>query len=255
MGVGWLLLMAVALLRGLWLLHGYLGTGSNFPQPLSSEEEQTALIAMEAGDRAARDRLIEHNLRLVAHLVKKFEGSGENPDDLISIGTVGLIKGVETFNRHRGTRLATYAARCIENEILMHLRTMRKGGNVVSLAEPISRDPDGNEVTLLDILPDEGERVEDRVARRQQDARLLQVIASRLGGRERQVLRLRYGFGGSERRTQREIARLLNISRSYVSRIEMPSVYPTIAFPLEAQAIPRRQRPGRPTAEAPERLA
>ena len=119
MGLGWLLVLVAAALRGIWLLHGYLGTGSAFPQPLSPEDERLALNAMRAGDRASRDRLIEHNLRLVAHIVKKFEGCGENPEDLISIGTVGLIKGVETFNQDKGTRLATYAARCIENEMLI----------------------------------------------------------------------------------------------------------------------------------------
>lgn len=119
MGLAWLLVLVAAALRGIWLLHGYLGTGSAFPQPLSAEDERQALAGMRAGNRQARDKLIEHNLRLVAHIVKKFDGCGENPEDLISIGTVGLIKGVETFNQDKGTRLATYAARCIENDILI----------------------------------------------------------------------------------------------------------------------------------------
>ncbi len=220
MGLSWLLILAAAALRGVWLLHGYLGTESAFPQPLSADDERQALAGMRAGDRQARDQLIEHNLRLVAHIVKKFDGCGENPEDLISIGTVGLIKGVETFNQDKGTRLATYAARCIENEILMHLRTLRKTRNDVFLGDSVSSDGEGNEITLLDILPDESERVEDRVARTQQAQRLSRLILGRLGRRERQVLQLRYGFWGTERRTQREIAKELGISRSYVSRIE-----------------------------------
>ncbi len=119
MGLAWLVVMVAAALRGIWLVHGYLGNASTFPQPLPPQEERAALAALKQGDAAARNRLIEHNLRLVAHIVKKFDGCGEDPEDLISIGTVGLIKGVETFNPLKGTRLATYAARCIENEILI----------------------------------------------------------------------------------------------------------------------------------------
>lgn len=119
MGLGWLLVLVAAALRGIWLLHGYLGNASTFPQPLPPEQEREALAALRRGDADARNRLIEHNLRLVAHIVKKFDGCGEDPEDLISIGTVGLIKGVETFNPLKGTRLATYAARCIENEVLI----------------------------------------------------------------------------------------------------------------------------------------
>ena len=149
LGLGWLLVLVAAVLRGIWLLHGYLGGGSAFPQPLPADEERAALEGLRAGDALARNRLIEHNLRLVVHIVKKFDGCGEDPDDLIQIGTVGLIKGVETFRPDRGTRLATYAARCIENEVLMHLRAMRKKRGEVSLGEPISRDGEGNEVTLV----------------------------------------------------------------------------------------------------------
>ena len=220
MGLAWLAVLVTAALRGIWLLHGYLSNTSAFPQPLPPQEEGAALAALQKGDMEARNRLIEHNLRLVAHIVKKFEGCGEDPEDLISIGTVGLIKGVETFNPAKGTRLATYAARCIENEILMHLRATRKNRNEVFLEEPISRDGEGNEVTLMDILQDERESVADQVGRAQQARRLAAIIVSRLGRRERQVLQLRFGFGGLERRTQREIARQLGISRSYVSRIE-----------------------------------
>lgn len=220
MGLAWLAVLVTAALRGIWLLHGYLSNASAFPQPLPPQEEGAALAALQRGDMQARNRLIEHNLRLVAHIVKKFDGCGEDPEDLISIGTVGLIKGVETFNPAKGTRLATYAARCIENEILMHLRATRKNRNEVFLEEPISRDGEGNEVTLMDILPDERESIADQVGRAQQARRLTAIIRSLLGRRERQVLQLRFGFGGIERKTQREIARQLGISRSYVSRIE-----------------------------------
>jgi RNA polymerase sporulation-specific sigma factor len=220
LGFAWLLVLVAAALRGVWLLHGSLGNASAFPQPLSADEEREAIAAMRAGDVAARNRLIEHNLRLVAHIVKKFEGCGEDTEDLISIGTVGLIKGVGTFRPDRGTRLATYAARCIENEILMHLRATRRTRREVFLEEPISRDGEGNEVTLLDVLADDAESIQDQVGRAQQARRLLAIIRARLGRRERQVLQLRYGFGGVERKTQREVARDLGISRSYVSRIE-----------------------------------
>jgi RNA polymerase sporulation-specific sigma factor len=151
MDLGWLALLTVAVLRGLVLLSGYLSSNSAFPQPLSAEEEEKQIRRMRAGDQAARNVLVEHNLRLVVHIVKKFEGSGEDPEDLISIGTVGLIKGVETFNPSRGTRLATYAARCIENEVLMHLRAGRKNRGEVFLQEPIGADRDGNEITLVSV--------------------------------------------------------------------------------------------------------
>lgn len=149
MGTAWLLLLALAALRGLGWLHGYLASGSAFPQPLGADEERATIALMRAGDPDARNRLIEHNLRLVVHIVKKFEGSGEDPEDLISIGTVGLIKGVETFDPGKGTRLATYAARCIENEVLMHLRSGKKIRNEVFLQEPIGSDREGNEITLV----------------------------------------------------------------------------------------------------------
>lgn len=220
MGVGWLAIAVVAALRSFVLLTGYLGS-SSFPPPLSRDEERDALRRLAEGDPFARNLLIEHNLRLVAHICKKFEGSTrEDPEDIIQIGTVGLIKGIETFNAQRGTRLATYAARCIENEILMYLRSMRKHRREVFLEEPITSDGEGNEVTLLDILCDEAEGVADRVVREQETRRLITLIKSHLGPRERRVMQLRFGIGGVERKTQREIAQELRISRSYVSRIE-----------------------------------
>lgn len=219
MGVGWLAILVVAALRGYFLLAGRLGS-SSFPPPLSPEEEHKALAAFAKGDTEARNRLIEHNLRLVAHICKKFESVREDPEDIIQIGTVGLIKGIETFNAEKGTRLATYAARCIENEVLMHLRAMRKHRWEVFLEDPISSDTEGNEVTLLDILPDNSESIPDQVSRTQQAKHLLAIIRAHLAPRERRVVQLRFGIGGTERKTQREIARELRISRSYVSRIE-----------------------------------
>lgn len=215
--------LAVLAVRALTLLHGYLGTNS-FPQPLDPEEEARCLKRMrEEGDEEARNILIEHNLRLVAHIVKKFDTSSEDVEDLISVGTIGLIKGVETFDPGKSTRLATYAARCIENEILMYLRSVKKIRNEVSLQEPIGSDREGNEITLMDVLQDEGDPVPDVVGQRFQARRLLNILC-RLGRRERWVLALRFGLFQQERRTQREVAQILGISRSYVSRIEKKAV-------------------------------
>ncbi len=243
MGLGWLLVLAAAGLRGLWLLHGYMNGGSTFPEPLSSEEERKALVAMHQGDATARARLITHNLRLVAHIVKKFDGCGEEVDDLLSIGTIGLIKGVATFNPLRGTRLATYAARCIENEILMHLRAMKKTRGTGGIDAPITHDGEGNELTMADVLPSDEEDILERVARGLTRTRLAEIIRARCCWRERLILALRFGFGGLESHTQREVAQRLNISRSYVSRIEME--------PTVAARAPRHGRPGalrRPSA-------
>ncbi len=209
--------------RLLAVLHGYLASNTAFPQPLSPEEETKCLEAMKAGDEAARNKLIEHNLRLVAHIVKKFDGTPEDMEDLISVGTIGLIKGIETFDPDKGTRLATYAARCIENEILMYLRACKKSRNEVSLQEPIGSDREGNEITLMDILQDDAEAVVDLVGQRYQ-ARRLRELLRRLGRRERRVLEMRFGLLAHDRMTQREVAQALGISRSYVSRIEKKAV-------------------------------
>ncbi|MEW6524954.1 MAG: RNA polymerase sporulation sigma factor SigK [Bacillota bacterium] len=212
-------LTSATLVRWLLTAAGYL-TGSNtFPQPLSEAEEGRCLQLMESGNLEARNRLIEHNLRLVAHIVKKFDVGQEDTEDLISIGTVGLIKAINTFNQDKGTRLATYAARCIENEILMHFRSLRKLRGEVFLHDPIGVDREGNEITFIDILGSDPDEVPEHVGQKLEEARLARGV-SMLEGKEREVLVLRYGLEGRSRRTQREIAKRLGISRSYVSRIE-----------------------------------
>lgn len=223
MGPGWLLLLAAGLVRGLLFLTGYLQTGRSFPQPLTPEEEAHYLERMRQGDDEARAVLIERNLRLVAHIAKKFDDTGEDADDLIGIGTVGLIKGVDTFDPGKGTRLATYAARCIENEILMHLRATRRSRREVFLQNPVGVDREGNEITLMDMLPADGDGVEETVGRRMLSRRVRQAV-KQLGPRERKVLELRFGLDGKNRHTQREVARVLGISRSYVSRLEKRAV-------------------------------
>jgi RNA polymerase sporulation-specific sigma factor len=215
-------LVVLPLLRGVWLLIGYL-SGSAFPQPLSEPEEADALGKLKAGDRKARQLLIERNLRLVAHIVKKFENTGEDTDDLISIGTVGLIKGIDTFNPERGTRLATYAARCIENEILMHLRVTKRRRSEVSIYDPIGYDREGNEIMLIDVLGSEPNVIPDQVVARE-EVEILHKELRILAPKERKVLELRFGLRHAPRKTQREIARMLGISRSYVSRIEKRAV-------------------------------
>ena len=215
-------LIVMPLLRGVWLLVGYL-SGNAFPQPLSEAEEAAALRALRGGDLRARQMLIERNLRLVAHIVKKFDNTGEDTDDLISIGTVGLIKGIDTFNPERGTRLATYAARCIENEILMHLRVIKRRRSEVSIYDPIGYDREGNEITLMDVLGSEPNVIPDQVVARE-EVELLHRELRVLPPKERKVLELRFGLRQAPRKTQREIARMLGISRSYVSRIEKRAV-------------------------------
>ncbi|WP_375221142.1 RNA polymerase sporulation sigma factor SigK [Symbiobacterium thermophilum] len=205
------------------LLAGFVANSGTFPQPLSEEEEAKYLSRLQNGDEEARAVLIERNLRLVAHIVKKFDNTGEDVDDLISIGTVGLIKAIGTFKPERGTRLATYAARCIENEILMHLRSLKRVRGEVSLYDPIGVDREGNEITLIDVLGSDPDVVPDLVGKRLDESKLREKL-KKLGGKERQVLELRYGISGGPRKTQREIARMLGISRSYVSRIEKKAV-------------------------------
>jgi RNA polymerase sporulation-specific sigma factor len=191
--------------------------------PLSEQEEAELLARFQNGDGEARNILVERNLRLVAHIVKKFENTGEETDDLISIGTIGLIKAINTFDVTQKTRLATYAARCIENEILMHLRSTKKSRSDVLLYDAIGADREGNEITLIDILGTDPDEVLERVELSVEQDRLKEMLTG-LGPREKKVLELRYGLGDGIRKTQREISRKLGISRSYVSRIEKRAI-------------------------------
>ena len=190
-----------------------------FPDPLENEEETFLLEKMFAGDIEARNKLIEHNLRLVAHIVKKYDHKSEDSDDLISIGTIGLIKGIDSFKGSKGTRLTTYCARCIENEILMFFRGNKKNSKNISLNEPVGFDKDGNEISFLDILktpnPDFAMDIHN-----QNNISLLSTYFSVLTEREKEIVEKRYGLNNQEERTQKEIAKELGISRSYVSRIE-----------------------------------
>lgn len=214
----------LALIKGLTVLAGYLSGSGTFPQPLNEKEEAAYLARLKKGEPEARDVLVERNLRLVAHICKKFDNTGEDPDDLISIGTLGLIKAIRTFDPDKGTRLATYAARCIENEILMHLRSTKRLRSEVSLYDPIGVDREGNEITLMDVLPSDADEVPDQVGKKFEERSLWEKLKD-LAPKERQVLEMRYGLASGLRKTQREIARMLGISRSYVSRIEKKAVH------------------------------
>jgi len=205
--------------EGIGLLVSYITNSNVFPKPLTPEEEKELLNRMKAGSIEARNALVERNLRLVAHIVKKFDKKGEDLEDLISIGTIGLIKAINTYDADKQTRLATYAARCIENEVLMHLRTTKKLKREVMLYDPIGSDREGNELSLIDIFGTDSDYVFDQVEL-QADQAELQDKLKYLSKREKQVLMLRYGLGQSERKTQREISQKVGISRSYVSRIE-----------------------------------
>ncbi len=199
-------------------------SGDCFPSPLSREEEKTYLKAYkETGDKNAKDMLIKHNLRLVAHVAKKYQGS-EDSDDLISTGTIGLIKAINTFDTEKGIQLATYTARCIENEILMLLRANKKYQTTVSLSDSVGTDKDGNELTLMDLLSDDGESLFVTALKRSERLKLIEIAKSCLTEREFIVISLRYGLKGSTPLPQREVANFLKISRSYISRIENKAI-------------------------------
>lgn len=191
----------------------------SFPRPLTAVEERHYLDMYKSGDSVAKNVLIEHNLRLVAHIIKKYYSNARDQDDLISIGTIGLIKAVSTFDMGKGTRLATYAARCIENEILMYFRNQKKTSQDISISEPIDTDKDGNQLTLMDIVSCD-DTVLDDVDLKMKSECLHKYIKSTLNGRERLIIEMRYGIDGHFPKTQREVAEKLSISRSYVSRIE-----------------------------------
>lgn len=192
----------------------------SFPKPLSSNEENEYLILCKRGDKEARDILIERNLRLVAHIVKKYASSDKETDDLISIGTIGLIKAIDTFDVEKGIRLATYASRCIDNELLMMLRSGKKQAKEVYLYEPIGSDREGNEINLLDIIESTDVDVVETTWFEGNVKKLYILMNEVLSDREKEIIYMRYGLIGGDEITQREIAAQLNISRSYVSRIE-----------------------------------
>ena len=196
----------------------YIGGSDVLPPPLSKEEEAAALAALERGDEAARSLLIEHNLRLVVYISRHFENTGVNIEDLISIGTIGLIKAVNTFNASKNIKLATYASRCIENEILMYLRKTAQQKNEISIDEPLNTDWDGNEL-LSDILGTDGDEV-SRPLEDDAEKRMLREAVSALGEREREIISLRFGLPDGREYTQKEVADLLGISQSYISRLE-----------------------------------
>lgn len=194
---------------------------SSFPKPLSSREESAAFESMKQGDKEARDKVIRHNLRLVAHVAKKYYASGADQEDLISIGTIGLIKAVNSFDNTKGARFATYAARCIENEILMQFRAGKKSQNDVSIQDPIDGEGEGG-LTLNDVMADSFNMHEEY--ERKEEVQALYRVVNRLSGRERQVIILRYGLSGDQPLTQQQVADILHISRSYISRIEKKSL-------------------------------
>lgn len=201
----------------------HLTASGSFPRPLTAAQERECLQKIKEGDQQARDYFIEHNLRLVAHIIKKYYASYKEQEDLISIGTIGLIKAVGTFDSNKGIRFATYASRCIENEILMHFRGRKKYAQDLYIQDPIDVDTDGNALTLMDIMAQDGDILED-VDRKLKSDRLHSYINQALDAREQQVIHLRYGLDGKAPMAQREVAALLGISRSYVSRIEKKAV-------------------------------
>ena len=197
----------------------YIGGSDVLPPPLKGEEERLTLEALEQGDEAARQRLVEHNLRLVVYIARRFESTGINLEDLISIGTIGLIKAISTYKLDKKIRLATYASRCIENEILMHIRKTANQKAEVSLDEPINMDCDGNELLLCDILGTEEDLI-FRPLEEDVDLRVLRQALQELPGREREIILMRFGLEGRKELTQKEVAQKMGISQSYISRLE-----------------------------------
>ncbi len=202
---------------------GTIGSKNSFPKPLSKEEEEKYLALVAQGDKNAKDVLIRHNMRLVAHIVKKYTGAAET-DDLISVGSIGLIKAIGTYKPGRGTALATYTARCIENEILMLIRSNKKHKNTLSLSDPVGMDKDGNELTLMDLLFEKEDGVIEEVERSVQREKILQAVKKILTDREYTIICLRYALKGGIPLPQREVANVLKISRSYISRIEKHAI-------------------------------
>lgn len=203
---------------------GYIANNSLFPEALSSEEEKKYIQMMSKGDEEARNILIEHNLRLVAHVCKKYANSNVDQDDLISIGSIGLIKGINSYDVHKNIKLSTYISKCIDNEILMYLRTTKKLNSEVYLEDPIGKDKDDNTITLKEILENDDKPIEEEIELKLRIKKLYEKIKSSLQERERTILELRFGLNGAEPQTQHEIAKEMGISRSYVSRIETKAI-------------------------------
>ncbi len=214
----------LAFLNSAIFLVAYIQSSNLFPEALKSDEEKYYLEKYKEGDEEARNILIERNLRLVAHVCKKYNGGRVDGDDLISIGTIGLIKGINSFDADKGVRLATYVSRCIDNEILMYLRSTKKLGAEVYLNEPIGKDKDDNEITLIDILENDEKNIEDEIDIKMKIKKLYKKMKELLKPREKSILELRFGLDGSKPKTQNEIADMMGISRSYVSRIETKAI-------------------------------
>lgn len=214
----------ITFLKSAVFVLGYISNNSLFPEPLSAEEEKIYLQKYSEGDEEARNILIERNLRLVAHVCKKYATSNVDQDDLISIGTIGLIKGINSFNMNKGVRLATYVSRCIENEILMHLRSIKKVNSEVYLEDTIGKDKDDNTVSLQEVLENNEKSIEDEVDLKFKIKELYTKMKEVLKDREKMIIEMRFGLDGKKPRTQNQIAKLLGISRSYVSRIETKAI-------------------------------
>lgn len=213
-----------AFLKSAIFVVGYISNNNLFPEPLSPEEEKLYIEKYENGDEEARNILIERNLRLVAHVCKKYGTTNVEQDDLISIGTIGLIKGIKSFNSKKGVRLATYVSRCIENEVLMHLRSIKKLGAEVYLEDTIGKDKDDNTVSLQEVIENDERSIEDEVDLKFKIKKLYEKMKEILLDREKTILEMRFGLDGKKPRTQNQIAKMLGISRSYVSRIETKAI-------------------------------
>ena len=213
----------VIFMNKILLFSSFINNAQGFPKPLTEHQEKDYFEKFKKGDKHAKDILINHNLRLVAHIVKKYAGTSE-ADDLISVGTIGLIKAINSFEYNKGTQLSTYAARCIENEILMLLRVNKKHKNVMSLEECLGQDKDGNDVELADIIPSEDEEIITTVENNVITQKIMDIVEKKLSPREAEIIKLRYGVSGNKSYTQREVAEKLNISRSYISRLETKAI-------------------------------
>lgn len=233
------LMMLRAKLTGKFKINSihYINSPQILPPPLSKDEEESMTLDLQSGSKKARDKLIEHNLRLVVYIAKKFESSGVNIEDLVSIGTIGLIKAVNTFNPEKNIKLATYASRCIENEILMHLRKVNQQRLDISLDEPLNIDWDGNELLLSDVMGSDGLEINDNLEY-EDEKRVLYSCMAELSERERLIMSMRFGMNGEKEHTQKEVADSLGISQSYISRLEKRIIV-KLKRDIEKQTAPK----------------